>query len=89
MDEPFGALDAQMRETLQEELLRIHEETRKTIIFVTHNIQESIFLGSRLIVLNKGKRGLVADMDIPEEVKKDRTSKEFRIVERKVRGYLS
>ena len=45
MDEPFAALDAQTRETLQTELLRIWEETKKTIIFITHGIDEAVYLG--------------------------------------------
>ena len=52
MDEPFGALDAQTRETMQEEVTRIWERTRKTIVFVTHDIEEAVFLGDRVIVLS-------------------------------------
>jgi NitT/TauT family transport system ATP-binding protein len=51
MDEPFAALDAQTREILQEEMLRILERTRKTIVFVTHSIDEALLLGDRVIVL--------------------------------------
>jgi len=51
MDEPFAALDAQTREILQEEMLRILERARKTILFVTHSIDEAILLGDRVIVL--------------------------------------
>ncbi len=51
MDEPFAALDAQTREILQEEALRILEEEQKTIVFVTHSIDEAILLGDRVIVL--------------------------------------
>ncbi len=51
MDEPFAALDAQTREILQEEMLRILERERKTIVFVTHSIDEAIALGDRVIVL--------------------------------------
>src|SRR5262252_9009678 len=51
MDEPFSALDAQTREVLQRELLRIHAETRKTILFVTHDLDEAIYLSDRVIVL--------------------------------------
>ncbi|MBQ0139882.1 MAG: ABC transporter ATP-binding protein [Kurthia sp.] len=57
MDEPFAALDAQTRENLQEELLRIWEKTKKTIIFITHGIDEAVYLGQRIVVLtpNPGK----------------------------------
>jgi NitT/TauT family transport system ATP-binding protein len=51
MDEPFGSLDAMTRLTLQEELIRIWEETKVTILFVTHNIEEAIILGDRIVVL--------------------------------------
>jgi NitT/TauT family transport system ATP-binding protein len=51
MDEPFAALDAQTRESLQEELLRIWDKTGKTIVFITHSIDEAVYLGQRVAVL--------------------------------------
>lgn len=51
MDEPFSALDAQTREVLQSELLRIHDETEKTTLFVTHDLDEAIYLSDRIVVL--------------------------------------
>lgn len=51
MDEPFGSLDAQTRETMQEELTAIWERTGKTVVFVTHDIEEAVYLGDRVIVL--------------------------------------
>jgi NitT/TauT family transport system ATP-binding protein len=52
MDEPFAALDAQTREVMQGELLRIWEQRRKTVLFVTHQIDEAVYLSDRVIVLS-------------------------------------
>jgi NitT/TauT family transport system ATP-binding protein len=53
MDEPFSALDAQTRTLMQYELSRIWEETRKSFLYITHNIQEAVFLGDRVVVLSR------------------------------------
>lgn len=53
MDEPFGALDAQTREELQKETVRIWQETRSTIVFVTHSVQEAVTLAERIVVMTK------------------------------------
>lgn len=55
MDEPFGALDAQTRETLQGELLDIHARTRKTILFVTHDLDEAVIIADRIVVMKNGR----------------------------------
>jgi NitT/TauT family transport system ATP-binding protein len=63
MDEPFGALDAQTRESLQAELLDIHARTRKTILFVTHDLDEAVLIADRIVVMKDGR---VADiMEVP------------------------
>jgi NitT/TauT family transport system ATP-binding protein len=67
MDEPFAALDAQTRELMQQELLRIQREAGKTVLFVTHQISEAIYLGDRVIVLS-GRPGQVkaeVTVDLP------------------------
>jgi NitT/TauT family transport system ATP-binding protein len=64
MDEPFGALDAQNRELLQEELERIWEQTRKTVLFVTHDIEEAIYLADRVIVFTARPGRIKADIRI-------------------------
>ena len=53
MDEPFGALDAQTRYQMEEEVLRIWEQEKRTVIFVTNNIEEAVYLGDRIIILSK------------------------------------
>ena len=64
MDEPFGALDALTRENMNLELLRIWEDSRKTIVFVTHGIQEAVFLGNRVIVLTAGPARMADEIDV-------------------------
>ena len=66
MDEPFGALDPITRTRLQRELLRIQGELRKTIIFVTHDIDEAILLGDRIAILREG--GVLVQYDTPDRI---------------------
>lgn len=61
MDEPFGALDAITRRNLQDELRRIHQETGKTILFVTHDIEEAVHLADRILLLGGGPARIVRD----------------------------
>jgi osmoprotectant transport system ATP-binding protein len=66
MDEPFGALDPITRDRLQLEFLRLHEDVRKTVIFVTHDIDEAIKLGDRIAILREG--GHLAQYDVPDRI---------------------
>jgi osmoprotectant transport system ATP-binding protein len=66
MDEPFGAIDPITRERLQDDFLRLHKEIRKTVIFVTHDIDEAIKMGDRIAILRQG--GVLAQYDTPEAI---------------------
>ncbi|MCB0064283.1 MAG: ABC transporter ATP-binding protein [Caldilineaceae bacterium] len=65
MDEPFGALDAQTRLILQEELLRIWKEQRKSVLYVTHDIEEAILLGDRVLIMSKRPGQILEEVLIP------------------------
>ncbi|WP_433734221.1 ABC transporter ATP-binding protein [Nocardia sp. CA-129566] len=81
MDEPFAALDAQTRESLQDELLRIWRATGKTILFITHGIDEAVYLGQRVAVLTSrpGRVKAVIDIEIDRDSGADvRSSERFR-----------
>jgi osmoprotectant transport system ATP-binding protein len=66
MDEPFGAVDPITRERLQDEFLRIQEDIKKTIVFVTHDIDEAIKMGNKIAILKQG--GILAQYDTPETI---------------------
>jgi NitT/TauT family transport system ATP-binding protein len=84
MDEPFGALDALTRRSLQDELLRIWAELRKTIVFVTHGIEESIYLADRVVVMTyrPGTVKRIVPVGLPRP--RDPASAEFNALKREV-----
>jgi NitT/TauT family transport system ATP-binding protein len=89
MDEPFGALDAQTRNMLQTELLGIWEKTKKTIIFITHSVDEAVYLSDRIIVLSPrpGKVCRTVSIELPRP--RDRTNPEFAELRRDILDQIS
>ncbi|MDP6172720.1 MAG: ABC transporter ATP-binding protein [Rhodospirillales bacterium] len=71
MDEPFAALDAQTRDIMQAELLRIWQEAKKTVLFVTHQIEEAVYLSDRVIVMTKRPGCMKRIIDVPLERPRD------------------
>ena len=67
MDEPFGALDSQTRNILQEEILKVWEKTNKTVLSITHNIDEAVYLSDRVIVLGNAPTQIMLDLNIDLE----------------------
>ena len=89
LDEPFGSLDAQTRDLMQEELLGIWLRARKTILFVTHSIDESIYLSDRIVVMSAGPGEIKKVIDLTDwERPRDRTSHEFTAMSRDIRELL-
>jgi len=84
MDEPFAFVDAQTRNILQGELLRIWKETRKTIVFVTHNIDEAVYLADKVIVLTSPPAKTKGVHKIELERPRERTSKGFTKIRKKI-----
>ena len=77
MDEPFGALDAQTRNLMQKELLRIWQETKKTVIFITHSVDEACYLADRIVVMTHRPGTIKETFQITWDRPRDRASLEF------------
>lgn len=88
MDEPFGALDAMTRERLQDELLDIWQRTNLTVLFVTHSIEEAIFLADRVVVMEPGPGRIASEHRIELPRPRDVSSPEFNAVRRELSARL-
>jgi NitT/TauT family transport system ATP-binding protein len=86
MDEPFGSLDAQTRNIMQMELLRIWEKTSKTVIFVTHSVDEALFLSDRVIVLTARPASVKKEFKIDLSRPRDRAGKDFARIRHEILG---
>jgi len=76
MDEPFGSLDSQTRNIMQEFLLKIWEERKDTILFVTHNVDEAVYIGDRIAVLSPRPARILKIFDVGLDRPRNRTGKE-------------
>ena len=88
MDEPFGALDAMTRERLQDELLEIWRATGLSVVFVTHSLEEAIFLADRIVVMSPGPGRIIAEERITLERPRDVSSPAFNDIRRHLAGLL-
>jgi len=84
MDEPFGALDAFTRMQLQQELINICTESFPAVVFVTHDIDEAIFLGDRVVVMTANPGKVSAIVDIPLAKPRDRAGSDFLLLRNRV-----
>jgi len=88
MDEPFVALDAPTREAMQAETLRLWRDLKRSVLFVTHNLEEAIFLAQRIIVLSARPARVLQEFDIPWPHPRDVTSEECVQLRRRIRTLL-
>jgi NitT/TauT family transport system ATP-binding protein len=89
MDEPFGALDAMTRRTMQKELVNIWQQTHKTVIFVTHDIQEALLLGERIGIMSVGPSSNITNIyDNTLPYPRDITSPEFYSLYNQIQGHF-
>lgn len=84
MDEPFGALDAITRMKMQDEIASIWQEKKKTILFVTHDIEESVFLADRIVIMTPHPGKIKTIIDVPLARKRDRTNPDFLAIRDRV-----
>jgi NitT/TauT family transport system ATP-binding protein len=89
MDEPFSALDANTREHLQDALLRIWTTHRRTVVYVTHSVEEAAYLADRVIVFGDSDAGLVADIPVGLARPRRRSGTAFLAVKDRLRSCLA
>lgn len=88
MDEPFGALDAQTRNIMQVELLKVLDKTDQTIVFITHSVDEAIFLADRIVILTKRPASIKEIIEIPWPRPRDRADVEFTALRKRILAEL-
>lgn len=88
MDEPFGALDAQTRYLMQEEIVRIWEKEKRTVIFVTNNIEEAIYLADRIVLLTNCPAKIKKEYKIDFKRPRDYTDKEFLMLRDEITRFM-
>lgn len=89
MDEPFGALDAMTRRTMQRELVNIWRDTDKTVIFVTHDIQEALLLGGRIGIMSAGPSSKITHIyDVPLAYPRDMSAPEFHALYNRIQAHF-
>jgi NitT/TauT family transport system ATP-binding protein len=89
MDEPYGALDAQTRRLMQNELIKIWQETRKTIIFVTHDIQEAVYMGQKISILSRAPNArIMKTLDVPFPYNRDLAHSDTAAMVQTIQGYF-
>ena len=84
MDEPFGALDAQTRNIMQDQLTKIITHSERTIIFITHSVDEALYLSDRVVMLSKRPATVKEIIEIPWERPRDRASPEFTALRKRI-----
>ena len=89
MDEPFGALDANSRERMQDELLRLWQRRRRTVLFVTHNVEEAAYLADRVVVMGPAPESVRGELTVDLPRPRARTATALGQLAGRLRGMLN